>query len=62
MSAISQIASKLLSGGSRKGAGTGGGASAPRGRTTPGGTTGGAGGSDAAVGRAVKGVLGKLRR
>ena len=58
MSGISQIASKLLGGGSKK---------AGAGRSGPtGGTTGGHGGSssstDAAIGRGVKGLLGKLRR
>ena len=65
MSAISQIASKFLGGGSRKGGTTagrpaGGSAGGVAGSGTR-GTTGGSG-SDAAVGKAVKGVFSKLRR
>ena len=57
MSGISQIASKLLGGGSRKGTAAGGRTS------TPGGTsTGSSSSTDAAIGRGVRGLVSKLRR
>ncbi len=56
MSAISQIASRVLGGGRRTGT-----TARPTTGAAPGGTTGGSS-KDAAIGRGVRGLLGKVRR
>lgn len=56
MSAISQIASRFLGGGRRTGT-----TARPTTGASPRGTTGGSS-TDAAIGRGVRGLLGKVRR
>ncbi len=60
MSGISQIASKLLGGGGRKG--TTAGKTGTPGGTRGGTSTGSSSGTDAAIGRGVRGLVSKLRR